>query len=541
MRIALLAGLLAVTASRALAGTPSAVNQELAKRLYELDPRVRPLTAKYLDEMGIDYEAKARENLIAKGETFDYVQVEVTGVMSSDDTDTYDKGLFDLQIKPSFTNYENENPVQRARREFLDALDPAGMRKFEPDMVEYMNAAAGVTTARAYERLKPLMGREVNVLVAHSWGTELVYAAILNGVIKPPKKLVVVGVPDDDKEKWRQLALWTGTKVHWARADNDAVAINGARDIARRYAKGIDFKQKWEAQCAVANPNTDLCHPHGRASQVMEVEPVGALAASGAGHSRTEYYDVMKRNFTLRGRAETLRVTETEIFMKEVEEVKLEAAGIAQRKARARVDQMDAEAAEEARKRAESVVQQPIALIPVPVAPAVPVAVPVPVQAARPLQPSEFGLAMANIAKYATQTCAQVGSADTLYLNYYQHSYQQYFGSQANWQHWFDMEYYRLSGCERELFVDIVTLALNQNTWQVYDRTWLQQHVDRYAPRGSNPGYSAPRRGSDNSSTTTPPSTPPHDTDGEAKRQLEEIERDARLRKAFGLPPRHDW
>ena len=69
--------------------------------------------------------------------------------------------------------------------------------------LEEMHAAMrGEMTDRSKQTFAAYKDKDINELVAHSWGSEAVYAAILNGELRPPKKLIVVGVPDDNLEKW---------------------------------------------------------------------------------------------------------------------------------------------------------------------------------------------------------------------------------------------------------------------------------------------------------------------------------------------------
>lgn len=253
MKVALVALILSFPSASARSGEVQDRHGRIAGRLYELDPEVRAMTEKVLRKMNTDYEGMAKMGLRAKGERFDHARIEVTGVASNDDTNRMDPNLFDGQIKPSFSAIENMTPMERAAYQVAKLIDPARVGDTFPDIAEYAKAAAGITTPRARLKLKAYRDAEINELIAHSWGTELVYAAILNGEIRPPKKLIVVGVPDNDKAKWEMLAVYTGTEVHWVRADNDIVAQDGATRIASKVT--TDFGARWKSLCGGETPN----------------------------------------------------------------------------------------------------------------------------------------------------------------------------------------------------------------------------------------------------------------------------------------------
>ena len=314
----------------------------VAAKLYELDPEVRAMTEKILRKMNTNYEELAKMGLQAKGERFDHARVEVTGVASNDDTNVMNPELFDKQIKPSFSAVENMNSAERADYEVRKLLDPARLGDTFPDLAEYSKAAAGETTPRARLKLKAYRDAEINEIVAHSWGTELIYAAILNGEIPPPKRLIVVGVPDDDKLKWMLLAAWTGTEVHWVRADNDKVAKAGAERIASKVT--TDFEARWKALCGGKVPKTRTCRPHGRLPEQLIVDEIGDLPGL-TGHDRGEYYEAVKAKNIIDGGWRDLRKAETAVKVAEIELVEsivlaeaLKQARILVERARAQVE-----------------------------------------------------------------------------------------------------------------------------------------------------------------------------------------------------------
>ena len=337
MKLVLLALIIAFPAGRSWSGEVPDRHGRVAARLNELDPEVRAMTEKVLRRMNTDYEAMAKKGLLAKGERFDHARVETTGVASNDDTNLVDPDLFDRQIKPSFSAIENMTLMQRAAHEAMKLIDPARIGGTLPDVAEYTKAATGETTPRARLKLKAYRDAEINEIVAHSWGTELIYAAILNGEIRPPKKLIVVGVPDDDKWKWMLLAAWTGTQVHWVRADNDRVAKDGAERIASKVT--TDFESRWKALCGGHVPNTRTCRPHGRLPEQLIVDEIGSLPGL-TGHDRREYYEVLKQKHVIEGSVLALRSAETVVKLAEIELVESLALAEANKQARILVERV---------------------------------------------------------------------------------------------------------------------------------------------------------------------------------------------------------
>ncbi|MDP3541341.1 MAG: hypothetical protein Q8T11_02605 [Elusimicrobiota bacterium] len=322
---------------------------ELASEMYELDPEVRRTTLEVLRRKNAHYEQDALDNLAKKGEVFTYARVEVTGVMSSDDTAEYDEFLFEKYIKPSFSVRESGlrgllgGPINEVLKKLFPPVKTGEIiRDASLDIQEFAAAAAGEMTDRAREKLAPYRGAEINELVAHSWGTELIYAAILNGEIRPPKRLIVVGVPDNDRSKWDMLAARTGTEVIWARADNDAVVLDAGMQLALRAAAKVDFKAKWDSLCANRATKSN-CHAHGRTSKPVVRVNVGRLPGV-TGHARTEYYDLLKKKKYLNGPASELRNIEVSNIEAEIMRVRGKSLAEAQQEAHGIVEQARAQA-----------------------------------------------------------------------------------------------------------------------------------------------------------------------------------------------------
>jgi hypothetical protein len=311
--LAALIGLLLPCA--ALAGDAADTNARLASRVK--DPELRDMTERLLREMNTDYSGLADTGLQLKGEKFDHARLEITGVLSNDPTEAIEPGLFDQFVKPSFSNPEKLGFIDGVIDVIRHTANPT--RNLGFDVKDYRQAAAGVMTERAMKVLAAYKNKEINEIVAHSWGCELIYAAILNGAMRPPKKLIVVGVPDDDFAKWEELALRTGTAVVWVRAKNDKVASNGA-DLVK--GTGGDVKAAWDKACAGSTPRV-ICPPHKRAPSVA-AKVVLAKIPGVVGHDRKEYYDALKDMHILQGGFLELRAVEKKV--KDAEVIKVERA-----------------------------------------------------------------------------------------------------------------------------------------------------------------------------------------------------------------------
>ena len=271
-----------------------------------------------------DFRMTAVAQLKEKGEFFDCSRIEVAGVRSSDDTNLFNQTDFDGQIKPSLSVKDNglTSPITGPVNDFLKKLFPQvgvgeDVRDTKLDSEEFKKAAQGEVTDQARKVLKPYKDKEINELVAHSWGCELVYAAILNGELRPPKKLIVVGVPDDDHAKWEMLAARTGTEVHWVRAENDKVAAVGA-GIAKKAAASVDFGAGWDAIC---RKSPEVCPAHDRAAKPVIWEPIVKNPGT-LGHDREAYYTILKKNHVIEGTHLQLRAAQTAVIEGDIRQMK---------------------------------------------------------------------------------------------------------------------------------------------------------------------------------------------------------------------------
>lgn len=528
MRFALLAVSLSLLTSNA---RPAVV-------FYESDPEIHAKTNELLAEKNINYRELAENRLKGNGH-FDRQRVEITGMLAADDTRRIDPGDFDDYIKPS-VNADKKRTIG-------DWIRSRG--GYKPDVKEMEKSMRGEMTEHTIKTVAPFKNMEINEIVAHSWGSEMIYAAILNGEMRPPKKLIVLGVPDDDRAKWSMLAERTGTEVLWGRADNDAAALDKGVKLAKEAAKDIDFKAKWDAACTGKKKST-ICLPHGRGPRSVAIIPVGNLPARPPlflAHDRADYYDRVRKDF-FKGTAHQLKAADNKLVVKEMAKLEEETVttthaaarelvqaaraqiAIAHRDSDNRLRDNMADIAVRACTAPESVnqaeldaLQEPydadfvnvapsgvadcfagvyrdlrrgVALVsirnraaafaePVDARPAQP---PLPAQPVDALiRPSPFALTFPDLAKFAIDSCRSPGSASPVPMNYYQRPYEQFYGARKNWEGRYTDQLALLDGCPKLLFIDLVSLALEGRYWKVDERDWIKNQVARHSPSQGGP------------------------------------------------------
>lgn len=202
---ALLTLTLLLASSRAMWAQPVLVGKPRPNRIDSEDfARAEQKLANHKLELE-SFRDKATANLSETEVLYDYQRVEIKGILAKDLTDKKLKNLFDMEIGASHLG-EKGNDV---------TIPPWVQEVYAhaKDLYDLQADAHGMFTEAAKNAVSALNGKEVNEIVAHSWGTEIIYNAILNGDIKPPRRLIVSGMPDRDKEKWLALSRHTGTEV----------------------------------------------------------------------------------------------------------------------------------------------------------------------------------------------------------------------------------------------------------------------------------------------------------------------------------------
>lgn len=235
-----------------------------------------------------------------------YQRVEISGIFSKDDTDELFPGMFDLQIKPS---HVGEIDSAASAPPWLQ-----NYRNHKKDLKELHQDAYNQITESAIQAVARLKGKEVNEIVAHSWGTEIVYNAILEGKILPPRRLIVAGMPDNDLAKWKALSRHTGTEVIVFTNSHDPIAgaaritgglmkdaAIGSRAAGSAIAgdgKGVivpDPNKIFDAQWENACRGNAKCHRHNRVAPDVDYK----TDYDHPSHNRLKYYAAMQEELVL--------------------------------------------------------------------------------------------------------------------------------------------------------------------------------------------------------------------------------------------------
>lgn len=259
------------------------------------------LAAKGLDRAS--FEAKAEGRLSETQVLFKFQRVEIKGIFAKGDTNDALKNLFDKQIEASHLGEKGNTVIA------VPAKARAGWNHLK-DLYDLHDETYGEYTEAAQRAVEELKGKEVNEIVAHSWGSEIVYNAILKGDVNPPRRLIVCGMPDRDLEKWRQLSKHTGTEVVVYTNSSDPIA-GAARlggwvqdrlgEAGRSQSPGLviprpidlpaeQFAAQWKAACRLRD-----CNPHSR----VPAAPKFDYSYQGATHDRYAYYEAMIKDKTI--------------------------------------------------------------------------------------------------------------------------------------------------------------------------------------------------------------------------------------------------
>ena len=252
---------------------------------------------------GYDYVRIATKEALEGGRNFDFQRVEITGIIATNDGNEYGpRKMFDLSLHPSHNDDGTEPPPNDSwffTKWWYEFHHLSGSRQ---DVSDLFDDKTGKLTLRGREILAPLIGKDVHVneIVAHSWGAVLLNNAIREGLINPPKTIYVVGVPDMDVVKWKQLALYTGTKV---------VVCNSRFDLAVKAADLKDMLDNLDIQGARRDYNNGNIHTawsHWRDSHTPLANGAETFSlyhmneewdryANITGHNRSVYFMYLER------------------------------------------------------------------------------------------------------------------------------------------------------------------------------------------------------------------------------------------------------
>lgn len=249
------------------------------------------------------YWAKAEEKLGETEVLYAYQRVEIKGIWVKDNTDKTLPNLFNEQLEASHTG-EKGNEIATpawAQAVFTHAKD----------LYDLHADTNGKFTEAAKQAVERLRDKEVNEIVAHSWGSEIVYNAILHGDILPPRRLIVCGMPDRDKEKWLALSKYTGTEVVVYPNSRDPIAgaarlggvlrdaaESSSEKVARKRLEDklglegdpVGFEAQWEAECRQRS-----CNKHSRQPVDVEFKPAYKFPS----HNRYLYHRQILKDKTI--------------------------------------------------------------------------------------------------------------------------------------------------------------------------------------------------------------------------------------------------
>lgn len=296
---ALLTFILLLTSTPAIWAQPVLIGKS---KPNPIDSEIFDLAREKLAKHNLDRESfrnQAADKLRETEVLYEYQRVEIKGIFAKDLTHKSLPNLFDEEIGGSHVGDKGN-----------DVTTPAWVQEVVnhlKDLKDLHADAHGQFTETARKTVEILNKKEVNEIVAHSWGTEIVYNAILHGDIKPPRRVIVCGMPDRDREKWIALSKYTGTEVVVYPDSRDPIAgaarLGGAVIDALAKSeegkgglsgeiptpKGSEFEAEWEARCRQVR-----CNEHSRQPAPPQFKP----DYKGASHNRLLYYRAMLKDGT---------------------------------------------------------------------------------------------------------------------------------------------------------------------------------------------------------------------------------------------------
>lgn len=255
-----LGGLTLVIAAQLVGATAARAQSDPSEADRRMENRARDLLRTEGKNSALDFMQEARDNLRKDGHVlYDYFAMEASGILAHDDSDAKNPGVFDGRLQPSQMGPGHSDlvsdallDIDHAYEDFTGLLDDSG-----ETMSRYADAAVA-----------PYARAEIDTLVAHSWGCEVVYNAIFLGKMKAPKKILLAGVTVTNWAKWEALARYTGAKVivydnKFDRLAQEKRGWHMADNMVYRYQVDFDAAQldfKWEKACSIIKK----CNEHGR-------------------------------------------------------------------------------------------------------------------------------------------------------------------------------------------------------------------------------------------------------------------------------------
>jgi hypothetical protein len=264
------------------------------------------------------FRANTMEMMRSAGELPTIQRLEVTGVWTNDDASPAYAGRFDAHLHPSHLaeveKQENESLKWIPSKTLRDLWYARARAKAKAmDLKEAREEMNGRLTQRGRASLSYFKDLYVNEIVAHSWGTDIVYNGILEGYIHPPKRIILIGVPSPYLTKWAELARRLPVEVRIYSSPEDAVrtlnSVWGMRsavnlDAPPVYSEDV-WKKKVEGYCARSG-NRCKDAPGGRVPVEANMRAVNR-AFGLLRHDREAYYDFMAADGELSQTPEQMR------------------------------------------------------------------------------------------------------------------------------------------------------------------------------------------------------------------------------------------
>lgn len=306
----LLVALFSSTPSRAQSPLIQGPNVDQRRLAPSLEQRARDYV--YLNEdksNAADYRDDVIAALRSQGrEIFDYQRVEVSGIFATDDGSSDPKNVFDGRVQPAQWGHSSS-----ILPPWVDEL----MHKPQ-DLAGLAQDSAGELSRYAADAVSQYKDKDIDEIVAHSWGAEIMYNAIFLGKIKAPKKLVLCGVTEHNWEKWKALALYTGTEVvvydnaldPWAQSARlaDLAEEAGIANGLKLTSDPDKLDGLWSWECGERGG----CNPQKRSGDFERKAYFGRPT-----HDRGAYYDRMLGDGTLHADVRERSAAQEELIVRE--------------------------------------------------------------------------------------------------------------------------------------------------------------------------------------------------------------------------------
>jgi hypothetical protein len=214
---------------------------------------------------------------------FQLQRVFISGIWShsGDDTDARWGKYYSARIALSFSE-DDAQPNDEFWRHPRDS---------GKDVRTWRQDYGGDLSDRAKQQLRAISDTSINEILAHSWATDAIYAAVLAGIIVPPRRVVLLGMPGRNLAKWEALSRASGTEVVIYGVEQDLVSRAVASPAGKILFNGVSVDPQvlhgaWKEWCARSRP---YCHPRGRPGgppAIVWKVPAGTMRL----HYASEYF-----------------------------------------------------------------------------------------------------------------------------------------------------------------------------------------------------------------------------------------------------------